>query len=217
MNRTGNIYLIWRKGQGSRRIPVGVIKKNVSEGIRFRYIQENLEKAAEDGFIPFTGFPETDKIYKNNVLDILSQRLVKSERNDLTNFYDFWKVDLNKKNDPFYMLVQTQGLLPIDNFEFLADFNPSKGLNFITEIAGLTKTKIPSNSLAVGDILNYKLDKENEFDDYAVKLFKGNLFLGYVKLIHSKLFYKSKQPISVKVHHIEKNGFLNRVFIEIKI
>lgn len=217
MNRTGNIYVVWRKGQGSRRIPVGVIKSNATEGLRFKYLQKNLTKAAEEGFLPFTGFPETDKEYKENVLDILSQRLVKSERNDLTNFYDFWKVDLSKKLDPFYMLVQTQGLLPIDNFEFLADFNPREGLNFISEIAGLTKTEIPSDMISVGDKLTYELEKNNEFDKYAVKLFKDNLLLGYVKLIHSKLFYKSKRKVKVKVHHIEKNGILKRVFIDISI
>mgnify|MGYP000041204646 CR=1 FL=1 len=217
MSRTGNIYVVWRKGQGSRRIPVGVIKNNATEGLRFKYLQRNLIKAAEEGFLPFTGFPETDKEYKENVLDILSQRLVKSERNDLTNFYDFWKVDLSKRLDPFYMLVQTQGLLPIDNFEFLADFNPNKGLNFISEIAGLTKTEIPSDIISEGDKLTYELEKNNDFDKYAVKLFKDNLLLGYVKLIHSKLFYKSKRKVKVKVHHIEKNGILKRVFIDISI
>lgn len=217
MSRTGNIYVIWRKGQGSRRIPVGVIKSNVSEGLRFKYLQKNLETASKEGFIPYTGFPETDKEYRENVLDILSQRLVKSERNDLSNFYEFWKVDLEKRFNPFYMLVQTQGLLPIDNFEFLADFNPNKGLNFISEIAGLTKTQVSSDKICVGDKLRYELELENEFDRYAVKLFKDNLFLGYVKLIHSKLFYKSKREIKVKVHHIEKNGILKRVFIDIEI
>ncbi|WP_412986576.1 hypothetical protein [Pontimicrobium sp. IMCC45349] len=217
MSKTGNIYVVWRKGQGSRRIPVGVIKNNATEGLRFKYLQKNLIEAAKEGFLPFTGFPETNKEYKENVLDILSQRLVKSERNDLSSYYDFWKVDLNKRFDPFYMLIQTQGLLPIDNFEFLADFNPNKGLNFISEIAGLTKTKVPSDMISIGDELNYKFDKTNEFDRYAVKLFKEDLFLGYVKLIHSKLFYKSKRKVNVKVHHIEKNGVLKRVFIDISI
>ena len=217
MNRTGNIYLVWRKGQGSRRIPVGVLQSNVSNGTRFKYLQKNLLIAAKDGFLPFTVFQETDKEYTENVLEIFSQRLVKSERNDLTNYYDFWKVDMNKRLDPFYMLVQTQGILPIDNFEFLADFNPSKGLNFITEISGLSKTKISSEKLDVGDELNYNLDRKNEYDQFAVKLFKQELFVGYVKLIHSKLFYKSKKKVKVLVHHIEKNGILKRVFIEVLI
>lgn len=217
MNRTGNIYLVWRKGQGSRRIPVGVIKINASNGIRFEYLKKRVVEAVKEGFLPFTGFPDTDKHYTENILDILSQRLVKSERNDLSDYYKFWKIDLDKRRDSLYMLIQTQGLLPIDNFEFLADFNPIKGLNFISEIAGLTNTKVKPDDLSVSDLLRYELDKTNNYDEYAVKLFKNDLFVGYVKLIHSKLFYKSKHTIMVKVHHIEKNGFLKRVFLEISL
>ncbi|WP_289043866.1 hypothetical protein [uncultured Olleya sp.] len=217
MNRTGNIYLIWRKGQGSRRIPVGVLKKNATEGVRFNYLNKNLELANNEGFLPFTGFPETDKEYRINVLEILSQRLVKTERNDLSEYYEFWKIDKEKKHDSWYMLAQTQGLLPIDNFEFLADFHPIKGLNFISEIAGLTKSKIDSKELNVGDKLSYELETQNKFDKYAVKLLRNDLVLGYVKLIHSKIFYKSKHKIDIRVHHIESNGVLKRVFIDLKL
>lgn len=217
MNRTGNIYLVWRKGAGSGRIKVGVIKTNITQGTRFNYLQSNLDKARKEGFLPFTGFPDTTKVYTENVMNIVSQRLVKAERNDLKNYFDFWKIDPSRKNDPFYMLVQTQGMIPIDNFEFLADFNPIKGLNFITEIAGLTKFKVPSETIKIGDKLNYVLDLKNTHDKYAVKLFFGKTFLGYVKLIHSRLFYKTTREIEIVVHHIERNGFLKRVFIEISI
>ena len=149
MSKIGNIFLVWRKGPGSRRIPVGEIKRNVSQGTRFEYIQKNLEKAKEQGFISYTGFPDTDKKYTENVLEIFAQRLLKSERKDLSEFYEFWRVNPLMKTDSYYMLSQTQGFLPIDNFEFLTDFNPKKGLNFVTEIAGLTKTKISSDKLSV--------------------------------------------------------------------
>jgi hypothetical protein len=37
-----------------------------------------------------------------------------------------------------YLLAHTQGLVPTDNFEFLADFYLTKNLKFVSEIAGLT-------------------------------------------------------------------------------
>jgi len=215
MSRIGNIFLIWRKGPGSRRIPVGVIKRNSIDGTRFEYIKKNIEEANNQGFIPYTGFPDITKSYTNNVLEIFSQRLVKSERNDLSAFFEFWRIDSSKRNDSYYMLAHTQGILPIDNFEFLADFNPRKGLNFITEIAGLTKSKIPSQQLKVGDILDYKLEIDNPQDKYAVKLYKDNLELGYVKLIHSKVFHRAKGKLKVTVHHLERNGIIQRAFIEV--
>ena len=216
MSKIGNIFVVWRKGPGSRRIPVGEVKRNASQGTRFEYIQENIEEAKQLGFIPYTGFPDTNKKYTENVIEIFAQRLSKSERNDLSEFYDFWRVDRNRKTDSYYMLSQTQGLLPIDNFEFLTDFNPIKGLNFITEVAGL-KIKNSSNQLSVGEKLSHRLEPNNDFDKFAVTVYKGDLFIGYVKLIHSKVFYKTKNKINLKVHHIEKNGVLKRVFIEVKI
>lgn len=217
MSKIGNIFLVWRKGPGSRRIPVGVIKKNITLGTRFVYIQENLEQAKNLGFIPYTGFPDMNKEYYENVIDIFAQRLSKSERNDLADFYSFWKVNSANIVDSYYMLAQTQGFLPIDNFEFLADFNPERGLNFITEIAGLSKTKIPSYEITIGDKLTYDLDPKNKFDKFAVKVYKNELLIGYVKLIHSRVFYKVKTKIDITVHHIERNGILNRVFIEISL
>lgn len=217
MSKIGNIFLVWRKGPGSGRIPVGEIKQNVSEGTRFAYIQDNLEDAKKQGFIPYTGFPDTEKKYTENVLEIFAQRLSKPERNDLSEFYDFWKVKPNMKTDSYYMLSQTQGFIPTDNFEFLTDFNAIKSLNFVTEIAGLTKTKISSKELSLGEKLSYKLDRTNNFDKFAVEIYKGELFVGYVKLIHSRVFYKAKDIIDIKVHHIEKNGILKRVFIEVQL
>lgn len=209
--------MIWRKGPGTRRIPVGVIKHNKTEGVRFQYIQENLKKAFDNGFISYTGFPDVEKSYTENVLEIFSQRLPKSERNDLSTFYKFWEIDQKKKEDNLYMLAKTQGLIPIDNFEFLADFNPIKGLVFISEIAGLGKNKIDSSLISVGDLLRFEKETDNLYDKNAVKLYKDDLFLGYVKIKHSKIFYKSNGGFKITIHHLEKNGILKRAFIRIEV
>lgn len=130
MKAIGNIQLIWRPGKGSRRISVGIIKKNESDGVRFLYNALGVEAAKKLGFEHYEGFPDTKKEYTENVLQIFGQRLIKSERTDSKDFYDFWNVDVSKAKHQFYMLAFTQGLLPTDNFEFLADFNPVKNLSF---------------------------------------------------------------------------------------
>lgn len=218
MKEIGNIFLVWRKGSGDRRIPIGLIKKNTLDGVRFTYLPKKVEQAKSLGFSVFEGFPDTSagRVYTENVLEIFGQRLMRSERNDLKEFYEFWKIDTRFKDDIYYMLARTQGLMPTDNFEFLADFNPNKGLSFISEISGLTKSQINTDKLNIGDQLTYVLERDNQYDKYAVKLYHNDLNLGYVKLIHSKVFYRSKSKIQVKVHHIEKNGVLSRVFIDVQ-
>lgn len=217
MKAIGNIFLVWRPGRGNRRFPVGVIKRNVNEGISFRYDTIVVAKAKEYGFVHYEGFPEISKVYHENVIENFGQRIIQSERNDTKDFYDFWGVDSRFINDKYYMLAYTQGLLPTDNYEFLADFNPIKGLSFITEITGLSHNQIPCDIIQVGDKLNYVLDKKNKFDKDAVIVLKNNIELGYIKAIHCKVFGKSKNHITVSVARIEKNEFLNRVFLKIEV
>jgi hypothetical protein len=214
MKTIGNIQLIWRLGKGSRRISVGTIKKNESEGIRFQYNKSGLDDAKKLGFEHYEGFPDTSKIYTENVIEKFGQRLIKSERNDLNEFYEFWNIDKSKIKHKFYMLAFTQGLLPTDNFEFLADFNPVKGLSFITEITNLSELQIDSNSLLIGDLLRYELEPENTYDKNAVKVFKNDLYLGHIKLIHCNVFHKTKKTFKLLVQGIEKNGVLKRVFVK---
>ena len=216
MKQIGNIYLTWRKGKGERRIPIGIIKRNKTQGTRFHYLEQGVKEAKKFGFSMYEGFPEISTTYSNNVLEIFGQRIMRSERNDIKDFYDFWLIDKENIKDVYYMLAYTQGILPTDNYEFLAEFNSSKDLKFITEISGLSKLKISSDSLKKGDILSYKKESNNPFDGYAVKLFKGELFLGYIKIIHNRVFHRSNREFKISVQHIEKNGVLNRVFLKIE-
>lgn len=217
MKAIGNIHLIWRSGKGSRRISVGTIKKSASEGIRFQYNHEGVKEAKELGFVHYEGFPDTDKIYTENVIEIFGQRLMRSERPDLQDFYDFWNIDLSKKEDKFYMLAFTQGLLPTDNFEFLANFNPVDGLSFVSEITNLSVAQIPSDKVSIGDVLKYELEPNNLYDKKAVKVFKNELYLGHIKLIHCKVFHKTNKPFNLTVQGIEKNGVLKRIFVKVSL
>lgn len=214
MKAIGNIQLIWRPEKGSSRISIGTIKKNETEGVRFQYNSEGLLKAKKLGFEHYEGFPDTKKIYTENVLQIFGQRLIKSERTDSQDFYNFWNIDPSKVKHKFYMLAFTQGLLPTDNFEFLADFNPVKNLSFITEVTNLTESKISSDKVNVDDKLRYELESENKFDRNAVKVFKKDLYLGHIKLIHCNVFHKTNKIFKLEVQGLEKNGVLKRVFVK---
>lgn len=216
MKAIGTIYLVWRKGKGSRRKVVGRIKRNSTEGVRFEYLPEGVKEAQKEGFTPYIDFPDTEKVYKENVLDIFGQRLLKSERSDIKRYHDFWSIDPRYNEDKFYLLAYTQGMLSTDNFEFLADFHPVKELKFVSEICGLTYAKLNPDTLNIGDILTWQRKKDNPIDKYSVKVFKGSTEIGYVKLIHSRIFYKKlKSPLKIKVKSIDKNGTLNRVFVDI--
>lgn len=215
MKEIGNIHLCWRPARGSSRISIGIIKHSITGGVRFNYLKEGIEEAQKFGFKFYEGFPDLDKEYTENVIEIFGQRIVKSERSDVKDFYDFWGVNQAFKDNDIYMLAYTQGLLPTDNFEFLADFNPVKGLSFVSEIAGLTEAKLDAKIVSEGDELKYELESDNLYDSKAVKLLKNEMYVGYVKVIHSRIFHKVNGPFKVNVQAIEANGVLRRVFIKI--
>lgn len=211
------IYLIWRRGRNDSRIKVGVITKNQTEGVKFQYIPSGLKEAIEKGFNMYPDFPNPDIVYKNNVLETFAQRLTNTERGDIQKYYDYWEILPSLKNNKFYVLAQTQGLLSTDNFEFIAEYYPVKDLRFTSEICGLTKRQLPSGTLEIGESLIWKLEKNNIYDKYAVRLYKRTgQEVGYIKTIHAKVFHDSKyKRFEVKVKSLEQNGHINRAFITV--
>ncbi len=218
MREFDKIYLSWRKGQGSRRHLVGKLEHTADDKFVFTYDAAIVEKAKAEGFVAYTEFSDTTKLYNCNVLDIFAQRLIKAERPDIQQFYDFWEVEPQLVTDKFYLLGHTQGLLPTDNFEFLADYKSVKGLHFLTELAGLSHEQIAPSTLSIGDKLSFELEQENEQDEKAVKVLKGSLKLGYIKKIHCHLFHQSSaENIKLTVKAMDKNGVIKRVFLKVEV
>jgi hypothetical protein len=218
MQEFDKIYVSWRKGTGSRRHIVGLLERSDNRNFVFSYNQSGVAAARQDGFSPYTEFPDTSQTYNGNVLDIFAQRLIKSERPDIQSFYDFWEIEPQFKDDKFYLLGHTQGLLPTDNFEFLADYNLVEGLHFLTELAGLTNYQLPADALKPGDVLRFEVDGANEYDSEAVKVYKNENEIGYVKKIHCRVFHKpGAERLKLSVKAVDKNGKIKKAFIKVSL
>lgn len=114
------------------------------------------------------------------------------------------------------MLAHTQGLLPTDNFEFLADYNPVPGLHFLTDVAGLSVKQFPTGTLKRGDKLTVKLDKDNAFDKEAVMVLKDGREVGFIKKIHCRVFAKpGAEGLKLEVKAVEQNGVMKRAFVKV--
>ncbi len=218
MNDFEKIYLSWRPGDRKRRHIVGVLEHHPDNRYTFNYEISGVEEAKKEGFTPYTEFTDITKTYNGNVLDVFAQRLIKSERRDVQSFYDFWEIEPQFVNDKFYLLGHTQGLLPTDNFEFLAEYIPFSGLHFLTDLAGVNRHKLPANSVAPLNELRYELDKDNPYYPFAVKVYKDDIELGYIKKVHSKLFYNAgEKKIKLTVKAIDQNGFIKRIFVKVSL
>lgn len=210
------IYLIWRKGSGSRRHAVGILEKTPDGRNEFKYLPKAAELLKSEGFSPYTEFQDLNRSYNGNVAEVFGQRLTKSDRPDVASFYKFWEVDADKASDKFYLLGKTQGLVPTDNFEFLAEYKLQPGVHFLTELAGLSQNPLQKGQLQIGDELTFEKEENNSHGKFAVKVFKGNLQVGYIKKYHSKVFFElGAEKLKLTVKALEQNGFIKRVFVKI--
>lgn len=216
MKSIANILLTWRKGRGETRQVVGIIKNNGSVGVRFKYII-TPEQAEQIGFTTYTDFPDLKKEYSDNVIEIFGQRLTKSDRSDIQKYYDFWNIDEEHKTNKFYLLAHTQGILATDNFEFLADYMPTKKMSFTSEVCGLSINKIAVDTVSEGEELRWEKDPLNKYDKKAIKVFKGDKYLGNIKRVHCNVFSKKNgNKLKIKVKSIDKNGDrLNKLFVTV--
>lgn len=210
----GNIFLCWRSQKGDRRVLVGRLRHSAGN-VTFEYTDEARRLAESSGFTPYAGFPDLNKKYTENVLEIFAQRLTRAERPDIERYYDFWRIAKDERMDRLTILAKTQGLQAGDMFEFLADYNPVKGQDFVSEICGLSHKQLPSDMLSEGEELQWKYERDNIYDKEAIALYKGNMRLGYVKKVHNRVFHKHHSPIHVRVLSVEKNGHLNKAYIRI--
>ena len=218
MSEFDTIHLVWRKGTGGRRFSVGVLQKAPDGRHIFKYTDNAGKYQREEGFTPYTEFQDLRKEYNGNIAEIFGQRLTKTDRPDSASFFNFWEVDPSKVKDKFYLLGKTQGLVATDNFEFLAEYHLAADTHFLTEVAGLSTIPLPTGTVKPGELLRFELEPTNEHDPLAVKIFRGDTLLGYIKKYHNKIFHeKGGDKLRLSVKAVEQNGLIKRIFVRVFI
>lgn len=218
MEEFKEIFLSWRPGSGKERRIVGVLRREADGKHIFSYLRDGVEQAKKEGFSSYTEFPDTTQSYNGTVLEVFAQRLMRPERTDIQTFYDFWEIEPQFASDKFYLLAHTQGMVPTDNFEFLADYLPAKGLHFLTDLANVPDHNLPAGTLSKGDELTYLLEAQNSHDEHAVRVFKGTTEIGYIKKIHCRIFHKVPHgALKLTVKALDQNGVIKKVFVKVEL
>ena len=211
--RIRHIIVVWRPRRSYRRIPVAIVDSNGVE-TTFQYLKDGVEQARKEGFVYFPDFPDIEKRYEINVLKRLAFRINDNRRSDIQDYYSFWEVPEEAQKDIYRLLAYTQGILATDNFEFLAEYNDVQGVKFVTEVAGLSVVPLESTAIEEGDELEWRREPDNSYDPKAVALYKNGQKIGYVKKVHSLVFYlPNSECLKVKVKKLVRNGHIAFAFI----
>lgn len=210
------INLVWRAGTGNRRTVIGEFFRSASEGVSFRYDQENVKKAEASGFSRYPDFPDLNKTYSKGVLEVISQRLIQVQNPQNNRHLSFWEAD-KEEYDVFDRVAFTQGLLATDNFEFLGVYNPSPGFSFISDLSGVSFQELDPSMVEEGDRVLFAFEPTNDFDSRAVvvKTLSG-LKLGYIKTVHNLFIHRAKS-VRLTVKSISKNGTVKKIYLRISV
>ncbi|WIW70644.1 HIRAN domain-containing protein [Anaerosinus gibii] len=198
------LYLIWKEQESKRRYTVAELSKNAK--YRFQYGHE-IKLAMLAGFEPLIEFPDIDKIYESEALfSVFASRLPDPKRKGIDKILK--KYNLQEYN-AYELLKKSGARLPIDKLEFIDPILDDAEQKRDVYIAGTSfhlgcKGDLEHCSQAIrvlkGDILIFKMEPNNQYDEYAVQvLTQSNQLFGYLPRYLSKdisyLLVKNKNVI----------------------
>ena len=214
------IYLMWRLGIGSRRIIIGELSDFKNGNLKFSYIEDGVNEAIEISDKNFKGYPGLDlskpSFDPELIKSLFFSRLVSTKRQDAKELLSFWLVEGNRISDQLYILAKTQGLLPTDNFEFVANYYSNQRCPFVTDIAGLSASDFDLATLEEGNYLSFELEQGNEYDKNAVAVYYKENKIGYIKQGHNIAFKrKDKSKVTIRVHKIIITPKIKKLYVRI--
>ena len=185
------LWLIWKNPTTRRRFRVGTLSfDDEKRKYRFEYTNPELDDARTGGFVSFPGFNDLKKIYESDKLFVnIVSRFPNPERPDYLEILNSYNLSSDSKD--IDILYATKGRLMTDTFEFVPEFDKRKiefDLAGIRHLGNFEKIK---DRIQENDKVALKIDSENEFDKYAIKVCYfmedgEEIELGYVPRYYSR-------------------------------
>lgn len=210
------LYLVWKDPNTRKQFTVGQLAKN--GGYEFSYGLE-VHEAINNGFKPLIAFENLNEKYKSTIMfPVFSSRLPDRKRNGIEKILK--KYDL-EEYDEYKLLKRSGAKLPIDNLVFIdpiIDVNEKK-LKRLFYLAGTRyhfgcKGTDCSEAveIKVGDKLNLYAEPDNKHDPNAVKVFHGNIHIGYIPRYYCSAINKALKNgyfYTLKVIEVLQNNLCN--------
>lgn len=188
------LYLVWKDYKSRQRYIIGELSRNGK--YEFKYLEDGLNKAIENGFEPLIAFTNTNEVYNNyEMFPAFSSRLPDKRRRDVKEILEKYNLE---KYDAFDLLKNGGGKLPTDSLEFI-DPIFLEDSNIIREfyIAGVghydfcdNKKNEKNISIEKSEELKLIKDSNNNHDKYAIKIEGKNSYtIGYIPVFFSKAVF----------------------------
>jgi len=185
------LYLVWKDYKSRQRYIIGELSRNGK--YEFKYLEDGLNKAIENGFEPLIAFTNTNEVYNNyEMFPAFSSRLPDKRRRDIKEILSKYNLE---KYDAFDLLKNGGGKLPTDSLEFINSIFLGDS-NIVREfyVAGVSRYDFCDNkdnrkivSVEKNEKLKLIKDINNSYDKYAIKIeSKDSHVFGYIPIFFSK-------------------------------
>ena len=216
MSKVKSLLVVWKNKKNNQYYHVGTLSYNSKEYI-FEYTYHSnaprkVYEALDDGYFLHPAFPELKKKYISKKLFSAFDRRVPSDSR--INYYELLdEMGLPSNADRMDLLKETRGFLPGDPYTFELPLRIEGQIlqtNFY--VNGMRHEKnLPENwpdNVYLGQKLELILDKENDVDPNAVKIYSSETPLGYVPAIYAQAvssLLKRGIQVSLTVKNISPN------------
>ncbi|MDP4099309.1 HIRAN domain-containing protein [Paenibacillus sp. P96] len=193
MSGIKNKLLLNWKGQSKKNYLVGTLEKQPEKYI-FRYNKELIDEAKKEGFSPFVGLSDEEKIYSSNKLfSIFERRVPNSNRAVFKKFLQENELDVDEDVGWEYLRL-TKGKLATDSLSFQqpAIYKCDKEiLSLSFEVAGWSVTKDKNKPLDIDKDVKLQIDHKNEHDEQAVEIIdpENNTRIGFIPIPFNSIFH----------------------------
>ena len=217
------LYLLWRSPKEEEAFfAIAKIERQRDGNIIFYYLKdsEDYRKAQRRGFDSYPAFPEKDKKYTSNVLELFMRRLPPRKREDFKFYLEQLDLDKNIKITDFTLLAYSGGQLATDDFKFVYTFdNLEVPCEIIMETVGVRHYLKDRNDLQINEYVKFVPEPINEHDSNAIMIKLKNDKIGYVSRVQAESFLKvlKKYNVSALIHKINGTIMRPKIFIKVKI
>ncbi|SDB84432.1 HIRAN domain-containing protein [Pelagirhabdus alkalitolerans] len=190
------LLVSWKGPKSKQNFFVGLLSKNYdSEGLNYKFIynKEIVQQAKEEGFVPFVGLRDLNKVYYSDKLfSVFERRLPSENRHIFKKFINDYQLS-NSDTVKWEYLKITKGRTATDNLSFLEPvYFDHNNLTYSGEIAGWSYTQKNNDSLKINDKVILRRDVSNSKDKEAVEIIdpnNDNERVGYVQKPFNKVFF----------------------------
>jgi hypothetical protein len=224
------LSLVWKNNDTRELLIIGRITREAN-GARLDYLinTDDFRKAQKNGFTCFPAFPDINKSYTINVLEVFSRRIPPRNRGDYDEFLQGIGLPISVKDTilDFDLLGYSEVRLPCDGFAIINSYDEiDSNCDFLTEVAGFryqpeALNLLNNNKITKGLKVDIQIEDGNEYDINAVKVVFEGEKIGYINRAQNKAFRRwiqNKRNISAQIEKI--NGTQDRpsviLFVEIR-